>query len=128
MTGVYVFSNKMHAQSDVRHCSECLDHAEELMAIDDSIMSAYPYIKEASDIMHSYDGTSYLELFGNRCDMVMARYAKTRDSLYREYKANAEVCYHLNKPDAALMWIDKALQLNDSEDLKVMKSVMLSNK
>ena len=128
MTGGYVFSNKMHAKSDVRHCSECLDHAEELMAIDDSILSAYPYIKEASDIMHNYDGTSYQELFGNRCDRVAAKFTHTKDSLYREYKANAEVCYHLNKPDAAMMWIDRALELNDSEDLRVMKSVMLSNK
>lgn len=126
MAGGYVFANKIHAKSDVRHCGECLDHAEELIAIDDSILSAYDFIKEANEIMHSYDGSSYQGLFGNRCDKVAARYRQTKDSLFREYKANAEVCYYLGKNGDAVIWIDKALKLSDSEDLKVMRSMLSS--
>lgn len=124
LTGAYFFSSSMHAKTDVRRFGEFLDHAEELIAIDDSVKFAYKYIQQAINIQHNYDGSSYQQLFGSRCDDVSARYAKVKDSLYREYKANAEVCYYLNKIDDALVWIDKALELKDSEDLKVMRSVL----
>lgn len=128
LAGSYIFSNKMLARSDVRRCTEYLDRAEELIEMEDSIVSAYDYIKEANTIIHGYDGSSYQKLFGSRCNEVLTTYKRVKDSLYREYKSNAEVCYHLNKIDDSLIWIDKALKLNDSEDLRVMKSVLTSRR
>lgn len=128
--GIFMNMNsKAHAAAD--RYDALLEHAEELMALEDSIKVAAECIDQAECLSGEYSDSKFSGLFGDRCAAARNRFEHVRDSMFT-YNRNYADFYitryreegNVEDKSMALIYIDKALQIQDDKDLQTMRRIL----
>lgn len=83
-------SDKTHAKSDAMLYDEILRHADGMMHFEDSLDMADELIDSAAAISRRYDGSPYMEMFGDRYTEAHTHCQEVRDSLVKAHRPEFE--------------------------------------